>query len=162
VEGLIGSAFGDALIGGTGAELFLGNGANDSLHGAGGADTLQGGKGNDLLIGRSGKDILTGGAGADTFKYFATSDSPESGPDRITDLEARDAIDLSEIDANSHSRGNQAFVLRDTHTGAGQAVLSYNAATDRTTLSLYVNAGDTVDAQITMNGDHSGHLNFVL
>jgi Ca2+-binding RTX toxin-like protein len=162
VEGLIGSAFGDALIGGTAAEMFIGGGANDSLHGAGGADTLQGGKGKDLLIGRGGKDILTGGTGVDTFKYFATSDSTAADPDRITDLEAGDVIDLSEIDANTHSRGNQAFVLRTTHTGTGQAVLSYNATTDRTTLSLYVDSGDTVDAQITMNGDHTGHTGFVL
>jgi Ca2+-binding RTX toxin-like protein len=162
IEGLIGSKFADAFGGTTGDDLLAGGGGNDTLLGGAGADTLQGNKGRDLITGSSGKDVLSGGTGVDTFRFALASNSTAANPDRITDLEAGDIIDLAGIDANTHLRGNQAFVLRDVHTGAGQAVLSYNAETDRTTLSLYVNAGDTVDGLITMNGDHSGHTSFVL
>jgi Ca2+-binding RTX toxin-like protein len=56
IEGLVGSNYGDTLIG---------NAADNVLFGFDGDDNLQGGGGNDLLLGGNGNDILNGGAGGD-------------------------------------------------------------------------------------------------
>ncbi len=83
IDGLIGSAFNDTLIGydgqGTLADpttnIFFGGAGNDSLDGAGGNDqlfggndndTILGGLGNDLVSGDDGNDSLSGGDGNDT------------------------------------------------------------------------------------------------
>ncbi|WP_376094530.1 beta strand repeat-containing protein [Roseomonas sp. CCTCC AB2023176] len=50
VEGLIGSAFGDRLEGGSGAETLDGGAGDDVLFGSAGADTLIGGAGTDLAF----------------------------------------------------------------------------------------------------------------
>ncbi|MBX9884858.1 MAG: calcium-binding protein, partial [Novosphingobium sp.] len=55
IEGVVGSALGDTLRGGTGIEL------------------LDGGLGDDTLYGSAGADTLTGGGGFDTIDYSASS-----------------------------------------------------------------------------------------
>ncbi|KAB7609848.1 calcium-binding protein, partial [Amylibacter sp. SFDW26] len=60
IENLIGSQFGDLLIG---------DAASNSLDGGAGNDTLNGGSGDDTLNGGSGKDVFNGGAGNDTVSY---------------------------------------------------------------------------------------------
>ncbi|MEE1656007.1 calcium-binding protein [Microvirga sp. CF3062] len=57
IEGLIGSAWHDILIG---------NGSANRLWGLDGRDTIDGGAGNDSLLGGRGDDRLYGGAGADS------------------------------------------------------------------------------------------------
>lgn len=57
---LIGSGFGDTVVGGDGA---------DTLVGAGGDDFIEGGLGNDSIILDAGNDTVTGGGGADAFAY---------------------------------------------------------------------------------------------
>src|SRR5262249_7655201 len=79
VEGLVGSAFNDTLIG------YVGD------------NVLQGGAGDDLLMGRSGNDILDGGAGSDTVSYTAvtndvTVDLAVSGPQSIGWSEGIDTL----------------------------------------------------------------------
>jgi Ca2+-binding RTX toxin-like protein len=64
VENLIGSAFGDVLVGDDGA---------NTLNGGLGDDTLWGGNGNDVLIGAAGADVLNGGNGSDTASYATAS-----------------------------------------------------------------------------------------
>jgi Ca2+-binding RTX toxin-like protein len=59
-ENLIGSKFGDILIGDAG---------NNTLNGAAGNDDLRGGAGDDMLIGGSGADKMDGGIGNDTVSY---------------------------------------------------------------------------------------------
>lgn len=105
-ENLIGSAYDDTLTGGSGGNGILGGAGADRIRGNGGRDTLTGGGGNDLFLYGSAAEA---GLGA-------------TGRDRITDLEAGDRIDLSAIDANSKSGGNQAFSFIGTaaFTAAGQ------------------------------------------
>ena len=89
--------------------------------GASGADTLCGGDGDDTLIGGAGADELTGGTGADVFRY-APGDSPTGGADRITDfLSGTDKIDLSAIDADSGTTGNQSFSFIGNDAFSGTA-----------------------------------------
>ncbi len=69
IEGILGSAFDDTLIGATGGEFLIGGAGRDVLRGEAGADTLEGGNGNDTLIGGAGADALRGGAGVDWASY---------------------------------------------------------------------------------------------
>ena len=86
VDGVIGSAFDDTLIGhdfsGTGPdaytnEIFGGDG-NDYIDGAGAADSLAGDAGNDTIIGGTGADTIDGGTGDDTI-YVAQGDTVTGG-----------------------------------------------------------------------------------
>ncbi|MFN3669789.1 MAG: beta strand repeat-containing protein [Brevundimonas sp.] len=69
VEGLITGSGADVLVGSAvGNRIESGAGA-DSIQGLGGNDILLGGDGDDLLDGGFGADILDGGAGNDTVSY---------------------------------------------------------------------------------------------
>ena len=124
------SAGKDKFVGSAAAvnEKVAGNGGADKLDGGAGNDQLDGGKGNDKLIGGLGADTLSGGKGydqlvggedRDTFVFTTTADV-----DRIADFEhSKDRIDLSAIDANARSRGNDKFQFigdDDFHGKAGE------------------------------------------
>jgi Ca2+-binding RTX toxin-like protein len=94
IEKLVGSAYGDTLTGSDG---------NDILLGGSGADTLSGGKGIDRL---------DGGADADRFVFRTGDTGPDaSRADVIAGFETIDRIDLSGIDADHDTAGNQAFTF---------------------------------------------------
>ncbi|RYJ01151.1 MAG: hypothetical protein EON47_11675, partial [Acetobacteraceae bacterium] len=62
-----GSALGDRLTGGAGAETLFGGDGADTLDGAGGADRLEGGPGDDLYYAGTGAILVeTAGEGSDT------------------------------------------------------------------------------------------------
>jgi Ca2+-binding RTX toxin-like protein len=164
-----GNALRNTIIGGGGANVLHGGGEVDTITGLGGADTLYGDDGNDvldggdaddLLYGGNGTDRLTGGAGADTFAFtdldihrFSTGAGLVE-KDTIVDLSfaANDRIDLSAIDANVNSGGDQAFTFVSGFTSvAGQAVLSYNGAV--TTVQLDVDGDGKADFRIEINGN---------
>jgi Ca2+-binding RTX toxin-like protein len=97
------------------------NGSGQILVDNNSAHTIIGGAGNDFLIGNGGADTMTGGAGSDTFVFNLTSDTGNVNValtasniattlDHITDFtQGSDKIDLSAIDANTASFGDQAF-----------------------------------------------------
>jgi serralysin len=90
------------VFGSGSGDVITGDNADNHLYGLGGSDTLTGGTGQDQLI---------GGAGADTFAFTALNESTLAAPDDIADFSAGevDKIDLSAIDANTGSGGDQAF-----------------------------------------------------
>lgn len=100
IENLTGSRFADMLTGGSGNNL------------------IDGGVGADILIGGAGKDSLRGGSGADTFVFRAISETKVASPDRILDFSSsdHDHIDLSQIDANGKTAGDDAFALVNAFT----------------------------------------------
>ncbi len=115
-EDLVGSQGNDSLAGDAKANGIAGGFGNDALTGNGGNDTLQGGAGEDTLL---------GGAGADVFLFVAETDSTVGNPDIILDFaKGVDLIDLSGIDANANTVGDDAFVfVAGGFTGvAGQLV----------------------------------------
>lgn len=100
------SLIGNMPINGTGNiynNLITGNRTNNIINGKAGNDTLSGGSGQDTLIGGSGFDI------------FIIRDINDSLPGRatwdiITDFNVNeDRLDISEIDANLLTPGDQAF-----------------------------------------------------
>lgn len=121
-----GQAGHDRLYGGSGADVLYGDGGNnrvygergaDTLFGSNGGDILDGGYGRDLLKGMAGKDTLTGGPATDVFEFDAPSHAGRGvKADEIRDFSRGqgDKIDLSGIDADTHTAGNQAF----TYVGA--------------------------------------------
>lgn len=132
-DALYGGAGNDTILGGTGrdriyggsdADLLKGGDGSDRMFGESGRDTLEGGAGNDTLFGGQGGDRLTGGDGRDFFSYESVQDSLNLRGlfDTITDFQAgQDKLDLSMIDANESSVGNQAFTLVD-YTGPNQVL----------------------------------------
>lgn len=126
-DNLYGGQGDDRLESGSGDDYLWGDEGNDSLYGGDGTDQMFGGDGDDILVGGAGKDYLTGGAGKDRFIFNSVSDSRagEWLQDALTELNLHeDIIDLSAVDADSLTPGDQAFHWVDSFTGhAGEAVL---------------------------------------
>lgn len=186
IFGLAGS---DTLTGGNLSDVLDGGGGNDALRGLGGADLLYGGPGDDTLTGDAGNDLLVGGAGADTqigglnsdtFAFLSTGDSRPGNPDTIRDfgehhdtvpppdgtfedtsLREPDTIALTLIDADTHVRGNQAFLWGDMHApGTGDTGVEPNSVTwyyqgTNTIVQADVNGDTTADFMIVLTGLHS-------
>ncbi len=146
-----GEAQGDVLIG---VENLSGSQGNDTLIGNAGANVLQGWNGADTLRGGAGKDTLTGGGGADRFVYASAGDSMVgANADRITDFSRAqgDKIDLSLIDANTGTAGDQAF------TFIGSGLYTHHAGE----LRFAVSGGQTTIAG-DINGDGQSDFHIVL
>ncbi len=122
VQNLVGSTYGDTL---------LGDGQNNSLSGLAGADTLDGRAGNDVLNGGTGSDRLIGGAGTDimfggsdtsrdTFVFNMASESrPGSARDTVHNfVSGTDKFDFSAFDANASASGHQDFSFSGTNAAA--------------------------------------------
>lgn len=108
----------DNLFGGYGMDRLLGYSGNDKLYGGADEDALYGESGNDVLVGGGGRDSLYGGGGSDVFKFNSTGDSNGSARDLIGSYDFDyDIIDVSAIDANTTSYGNQAFRWTDATIG---------------------------------------------
>jgi Ca2+-binding RTX toxin-like protein len=95
IDGIIGSAFDDTLLGFDGEDttpgtaytnVFYGGAGNDILDGRGGADSLYGGADNDTITGGAGNDLIDGGAGNDSLFGGEGADSiyGGDGADHIT------------------------------------------------------------------------------
>jgi Ca2+-binding RTX toxin-like protein len=95
---------------------------NDAITGSAGSDTIIGNSGNDWLNGGGGVDTLTGSAGTDVFAFGEGGTSLGASADRITDFAVgSDDIDLTAIDANVNSGGDQAFAFIGSAAFSGVA-----------------------------------------
>jgi Ca2+-binding RTX toxin-like protein len=141
----------------------VGGGGGDNLTGGRLDDTLRGRAGDDVLTGGRGGDMLYGQEGSDRFVFTSTGDSLRKLNDLIVDLTEADVIDLSGIDADAGTDGDQAFTLTTSfHHVAGEVVLQYASASDRTYLALDVDGDAKADMLVQINGDQTGFTNFVL
>ncbi|WP_430443473.1 MAG: serralysin family metalloprotease [Pseudomonas piscis] len=149
VGGLVGNvsiAYGvtvENAIGGSGNDLLIGNAA---------ANVLKGGAGNDIIYGGGGADTLWGGSGADTFVFGAASDSTVNAPDWIMDFTSgQDKIDLTGIP--QFATGGAALNFVKAFTGhAGDAILSYNAGTNQSSLLVDLTGHGTTDFAVGIVG----------
>jgi Ca2+-binding RTX toxin-like protein len=160
----------DVLEGGAGNDVLEGDygfapAGNDYLDGGEGNDVLVGGAGNDVLVGGSGQDRLTGSEGADVFFFRAPTDSTPAAPDKIWDFTWADGdyINLSQIDANGALAGDQAFSFVNSFTKqAGQATLSYDAASNTSTFSADVDGDGVADFVLQVIGQQDTSHGWVL
>ena len=141
-----------AVAGTDGDDILIGS--NDDTTGA---DTLNSGAGNDYLDGLQGADILTGGSGADTFKIHSwASSNLSTGVDTITDFEAVDKIDLSNISVYSGAdhMDVQAVDFSD---------ITFEAITGGNILRVAVWEGDaTWDVELVVLGETPDVSSFIL
>jgi Ca2+-binding RTX toxin-like protein len=119
----------DDLFGDLGRDDLRGGRGNDRLEAGDGDDVVRGDDGDDVIMGGAGRDRLSGGRGADDFVFESVGDSASGhGRDRdsIQDFRIRDGdqIDLSGIDADSNTLGDDAFNIVSAFSGeAGELVL---------------------------------------
>jgi serralysin len=108
--------------GGHGDDHFYGTSGENGLDGQQGDDWLYGRDGSDTLVGRSGKDRMYAGNNdedRDVIRYSEMDDSSVGYTQRDVVYEFKagssataDVIDLSDLDANASSGGDQAFTWR--------------------------------------------------
>ncbi|QNM84016.1 hypothetical protein H8M03_06175 [Sphingomonas sabuli] len=123
---------------------------------------MTGGDGGDTLSGGAGNDTMTGGDGYDTFVFTDADIAGGVYSDVITDAYVtRDTMDLSGIDADVNTNGDQAFhipldlssplLVADHFSGAaGELILIVND--DGTwTLMGDVNGDAAADFAITVS-----------
>ncbi|MGO4670630.1 peroxidase family protein [Bosea sp. 2RAB26] len=138
---------------------------NGNINGTGNnaANVIIGNGGNNTLTGGAGNDVMTGGAGSDTFLFNTTNESGVGvgNNDVITDFEGAgvaggDIIDLSAIDANTGSGGNQAFTFIGSaaFSAAGQVRVIQSGGDTVVQLNTNNNVG-TIEMEIKLAGLHS-------
>lgn len=126
IEDLRGTPANDILVGDDGANTLEGGYGHDLLSGGGGDDTLMSyddptPSGNDVFVGGLGADEITTADGEDVIRIDRLVESQPGTEDRVTDFSGRDVLDLSRIDADQTTPGDQAFTL------IGDAPFSYTA-----------------------------------
>ena len=125
----------------------------DHLTGGLNADTINGGSGDDIITGGRGGDTLTGGLGVDTFHFNGPVDSTVAAPDLITDFTHTDRIDLSAIDADTTTGGDQAFHMGATAGHAGDIQFHYDAGHNQTVVDLYTHHNTVIGAEFLLTGN---------
>ncbi|ATU94434.1 peroxidase family protein [Phyllobacterium zundukense] len=105
------------------------------------------GSGADTITASKAVNIIDGGAGNDTFRFLSEGDADG---DTIAGFQPGDKIDLSGIDANNGSGGNQSFTLvaASTLSGAAQLVVTHETRED----------GDYTIVQGSVDGDSGAEL----
>jgi hypothetical protein len=87
--------------------------------------------------------------------FAALTDSAPSARDLITDFEpGSDIIDLSAIDANSSTKGNQAFFYGGQNTNAVAHSVTWfeDPVNGNTIVQVDINGNTTADLQIVLRG----------
>jgi hypothetical protein len=100
--------------------------------------------------------VLNGGAGNDVFRFNTTA---AANGDTVLGFEPGDRLDLSTIDANLGSSGDQAFqiISGGGFTAAGQLAFSFvsNDDGDFTVIQGNVDGDTGADFQIQVEGHHA-------
>jgi Ca2+-binding RTX toxin-like protein len=161
IEGFIGGINDDVATGDSLANSLAGKNGNDVLIGGAGDDTIDGGGLADTITGGQGADHMNGGGGADTFVYNSVTESTDAARDVIDHLKKHDVIDLSAIDADVNTAGDQAFTRVAAFDGhAGQMTLTFSGGV--TLLQVDVDGDAQADMTIQLTGHVTGHTEFVL
>lgn len=156
---LFGNSVANHIESGAGNDTISGYLGNDTIIGDDGNDLIYGGQGSDSISGGRGKDRLFGGdadGAQDVFIFNAISDSPTGGKyrDIIFDFfSGVDDIDLSHIDANTSSYGDQAFTWTSGSPAANAVWYVVNGG--EILLRADVNGDAAVDFEILISHTNS-------
>lgn len=139
---------------------FMGRGSASSSQS--GSDTLWNvenivtGSGADKITASSAVNIIDGGAGNDTFRFLSEADADG---DTIVGFQTGDKIDVSGIDANNGTSGNQAFTLVSAATLSGPAQLIVTHETradgDYTVVQGSVDGDASAELRLSIKGNHN-------
>ena len=125
---------------------------NDTIWGIENVNT---GSGNDTITASNAVNVMNGGAGNDTFKFTSTS---AANGDTIVNFEPGDWIDLTGIDANIGTAGDQSFTLvTGAPTAAGQLGVTFETRADGDFTVVQGNIDGNADADFTI--EIAGHQN---
>jgi Ca2+-binding RTX toxin-like protein len=126
---------------------------NDTIWGIENVNT---GSGNDTITASNAVNVMNGGAGNDTFKF--TSASAADG-DTILGFEPGDRFDLTAIDANLATTGDQGFTLVSgaAFTAAGQLAVGFETRADGDFTVVQGNIDGNADADFKV--EIAGHQN---
>lgn len=151
----------DTLYGEDGNDRIWGSFGNDVAYGGKGSDQLRGQAGNDTLAGGEGADKHYGGAGSDTFDYDYLADSLPGAAlrDIIYDFTGAggstrgDQIDVSGIDADTSTSGNDAFTFVGTSafTAPGQVRVASVPGSSQTLVQANVTGASGAELEIAVN-----------
>ncbi|WP_052245477.1 calcium-binding protein [Halocynthiibacter namhaensis] len=135
---LLGTDFGDKIVGNIGDDGLEGFAGNDKLLGGRGDDTLRGGEGADRLFGQQNDDILFGGTGDDYLAGGGGHDAlfGDAGNDRLRGGNGKDTLHggsgndklYGDAGADILFGGDQNDLLKG---GAGNDILDGGAGWDR-------------------------------
>jgi serralysin len=153
---IYGSGGADTISGGSGNDYLAGD--NDAvafnLHGA---DTMSGGSGQDTLYGGGKADIMSGGTGNDSFVYLVglgtESESKVGEADHITDFQVGDKIDVSFMDANSTTSGNNAFTFSASGATTQAGKFWFEQHDDGQHVFFNINGG-AADMEMILDNSH--------
>ncbi|SFG94085.1 Ca2+-binding protein, RTX toxin-related [Palleronia marisminoris] len=123
----------------------------DTLHGV---ENIVTGAGDDHITASRAVNVMDGGDGDDIFRFMSAEDADG---DTIAGFQPGDRIDLSWIDADSGTSGNQSFTLvSGGFTGAGQLMVSEEVREDGTYTVLRgsTDDDDEADFEIGIKGSH--------
>ena len=123
---------------------------------------ISGDRGDDTIIGGAGRDFLSGGPEAEAADLFVFTSASDSGlgngnRDVIQDFTIGfDLIDLSPIDANRATAGNQAFSFIGTAAFSGTAgELRQTTIATSTILQADTDGDGIANTEIALTGFHS-------
>jgi Ca2+-binding RTX toxin-like protein len=125
---------------------------NDTIWGI---ENVSTGSGNDTITASNAVNVINGGAGNDTFKFTSTV---AANGDTIVTFEPGDRIDLTAIDANIGTAGDQSFTLvSGAPTAAGQLGVTLETRADGDVTVIQGNIDGNAEADFTI--EISGHHN---
>ena len=125
---------------------------NDTIWGI---ENVSTGSGNDTITASNAANVINGGAGNDTFKFTSTV---AANGDTIVTFEPGDRIDLTAIDANIGTAGDQSFTLvSGAPTAAGQLGVTLETRADGDVTVIQGNIDGNAEADFTI--EISGHHN---
>ncbi len=169
-ENLVGSPFGDVLVGDHRANTIVGVLGDDTLDGAGGDDVVMGHHGDDVLVGGAGEDALDGDLGFDTVSFAAsaarvdadlsTGTAAGEGSDQLFGIEGLTGSQFNDVltgsaasDALNGGPGDDAL-----NGGSGDDVLRGADGVDAASYSAAAAAISASLAMGTATGDGSDVL----
>ena len=133
--------------------VFSSQTGNDTIWGIENVNT---GSGNDIITASNAVNVINGGAGNDTFRFLTAS---AADGDTILGFEPGDRLDLSGMDANLGSNGDQSFALVTgaAFTAAGQLAISFESRQDGDFTIVQGNIDGNNDADFKI--EIAGHQN---